>query len=270
MTDDYISFMEDIFAKTGIDLSLYKETQMKRRLTSLRDKRGYRSFSSYFQAMEGDRELLEELMNKVTINVSEFYRNRQRFDVLEKKVIPHLLKKNKRLRVWSAACSTGEEPYTLAMILSRFFPREQLEIIATDIDPQALARAKEGVYHERSLKEVPDKIKQAHFTKEGSFYRVHEDIRSRVVFKEHNLLADAFPSRCDLIVCRNVMIYFTEEAKKELYFKFNQALEADGIFFVGSTEQIFSPEHYHFKVFDTFFYQKVNRTSAALDVKAFS
>lgn len=264
MKDDYITFTENVHSKTGINLSLYKETQMKRRLTSLRDKRGFRTFFHYYKAAEENEGLLEELMNKITINVSEFYRNRQRFDVLEKKVIPHLLEKRGHLRIWSAACSTGEEPYTLAMILSRLAPSDRVEIIGTDIDPQALAHAREGLYHERSLKEVSTEGKQAHFTKEGSFYRIDEDIRKRVKFKEHNLLADEFPSRCDLIVCRNVMIYFTDEAKQELYRNLNRALVDDGILFVGSTEQIFSPEHYHFKVFDTFFYQKINRTSLML------
>lgn len=256
MSNDYISFVEKIHQKTGIDLSQYKEAQMKRRLTSLRDKRGHNSFASYYEAIVKDSSLLDEFLDRMTINVSEFYRNRKRFEVLEHKVIPYLLAKKKRLKIWSAACSTGEEPYTLAMILSRYISLNQVDIFATDLDRNALERAKEGVYHERSLKEASSEVKQKHFKKEGSFYRVRKDIRDSVTFKEHNLLADTYPSGFDLIVCRNVMIYFTEPAKQVIYQNFSHALNEDGIFFVGSTEQIFSPQKYGFEVYDTFFYKK--------------
>ncbi|MBA2173876.1 protein-glutamate O-methyltransferase CheR [Halobacillus locisalis] len=253
---EYADFKKRVHSKTGIDLSLYKEAQMKRRLTSLRDRRGYSSFSAYFDALGKDPKLFDELLDRMTINVSEFFRNRQRFKVLEKKVIPDLLSTKKRIKVWSAACSTGEEPYTLAMILSQFLPLNQIEIIATDIDDNAMDRARKGVYPERSLKEAPEEMKRKFFTKDGAFYHVHPDIKKCVTFKKHNLLADRYERQCDLIVCRNVLIYFTEEAKETIYQNFSQSLNRGGMFFVGSTEQIFSPSKYGFDVFDTFFYKK--------------
>ncbi|TGB05472.1 CheR family methyltransferase [Halobacillus salinus] len=253
---EYAEFVKRVHKKTGIDLSLYKEAQMKRRLTSLRDRRGYQTFSSYFEAISSDTSLFDELLDRMTINVSEFYRNRQRFDILENKVIPHLLQGKKRIKVWSAACSTGEEPYTLAMILSQFLPLSQIEIMASDIDENAMERARKGIYPERSLKEVPAHIKQKFFRREGAFYHVSSEIKRCVTFKKHNLLADEYEQGCDLVVCRNVMIYFTEEAKNTIYQKFSRSLNRGGIFFVGSTEQIFSPNKFQFEVFDTFFYQK--------------
>lgn len=257
MSSDYISFVEKVHQKTGIDLAQYKEAQMKRRLTSLREKRGYNSFGHYFEAIVENPSLMDEFLDRMTINVSEFYRNRKRFEVLEHKVIPYLLGKKKRLKIWSAACSTGEEPYTLAMILSQYISLGQVDILATDLDRNALRRAKEGLYHERSLKEVTPEVKLSHFRKEGSYYRVGKNIRDSVTFKEHNLLADNYPSGFDLIVCRNVMIYFTEQAKQVIYHNFSHAMNEDSIFFVGSTEQIFSPQKYGFEVYDTFFYKKV-------------
>jgi chemotaxis protein methyltransferase CheR len=257
MSNDYISFVKKVHQKTGIDLSQYKEAQMKRRLTSLREKRGYNSFSNYFEAIVEDSSLLDEFLDRMTINVSEFYRNRKRFEVLEHKVIPYLLSKEKRSKIWSAACSTGEEPYTLTMILSRYISLGQVDILATDLDRNALKRAKEGMYHERFLKEVTPEVKHKHFRKEGSFYRVREYIRDSVTFKKHNLLADNYPSGFDLIVCRNVMIYFTEPAKQVIYQNFSHAMNKESIFFVGSTEQIFSPHKYGFELNDTFFYKKV-------------
>lgn len=257
MGQDYEQFAASMKKKTGIDLTLYKEAQMKRRLTSLYEKKGFQSFMEYFQAISRDQDLLNELLDRMTINVSEFYRNHKRWEVLESKLLPKLLERNKTLKIWSAACSTGEEPYTLAMILSDFLPLSQVQVLATDIDENVIARAKLGVYPERSLNEVPAEVKSKFFTKEGSYYKISEEIKKTVTFKKLNLLADPFGGPFDLIVCRNVLIYFTEEAKDLLYKKFSGALKEGGIFFVGSTEQIFNPSIYGFKTVDTFFYQKI-------------
>lgn len=260
MIDDYIEFIVNVKKKTGIDLSLYKEAQMKRRLTSLYEKRGYNSFQEYFRIMTSDQKLFDEFLDRMTINVSEFYRNAKRWEVLQRKIFPKLLKNttNNQLKIWSAACSTGEEPYTLAMILSSFMPMRDISILATDLDENAIARAKIGTYPERSLQEVPNDVKSKFFHQDGIFYKVDDSIKKTVAFKKQNLLADPFEQNFDLIVCRNVMIYFTEEAKSLIYKKFSSALKQDGILFVGSTEQIFDPSKYGLEAEDTFFYRKKN------------
>ncbi|WBF55872.1 protein-glutamate O-methyltransferase CheR [Lysinibacillus sp. JK80] len=255
---DYEQFIEGIKRKTGIDLALYKEAQMKRRLTSLYEKKGYRNFVDFLKALEQDRDLMNEFLDRMTINVSEFYRNGKRWEVLQKKIFPKLLQTNKRLKIWSAACSTGEEPYSLVMVLSQLVPLSQIQIIATDLDENVIQKAKLGVYPERSLVEVPSDIKAKYFEQEGSFYRVKDEIKRCVTFKKHNLLNDSYDGNYDLIVCRNVMIYFTEEAKDQIYNNFSKALRKDGVLFVGSTEQIFNPARYEFDVEDTFFYRKNN------------
>lgn len=256
MVLDYEQFVINVKRKTGIDLALYKEAQMKRRLTSLYEKRGFASFQDYFKALSQDNKLLDEFLDRMTINVSEFYRNGKRWEVLEKKLLPNLLERNKRLKIWSAACSTGEEPYTIAMIMSKFMPLSQVQILATDLDENVIERAKIGVYPERSLNEVPDDMKRKYFKQDGSFFKISEEVKNTVTFKKQNLLADPFGGPFDLIVCRNVLIYFTEDAKDLLYKKFSTALRPDGIFFVGSTEQIFNPSLYGFETEDTFFYRK--------------
>ena len=254
---DYVAFIGNIKRKTGIDLSLYKEAQMKRRLTSLYEKKGYKSFKDYFEAIHNDKELLEEFLDRMTINVSEFYRNAQRWDVLEKKIFPKLLAQNKKLKIWSAACSTGEEPYSLAMVLSSHVPVRDIAILATDLDLGVIERAKVGLYPERSLKEVPAPIVKEYFNNEGHFYQVKDEIKKTVTFKQQNLLEDRYDTGFDLIVCRNVMIYFTEEAKDQIYMNFSKSLKTGGILFVGSTEQIFNPAKYGFESEDTFFYRKI-------------
>ena len=254
---DYTKFITSVKQKTGIDLSLYKEAQMKRRLTSLYEKRGCKSFTDYFELIRNDRSMMDEFLDRMTINVSEFYRNGQRWDVLDKKIIPQLLKQTKKLKCWSAACSTGEEPYSMAMVLSNHMPMREVSIAATDLDNGVLEKAKVGLYPERSLKEVPNDVKKKYFTQEGQFFQVTDEVKRTVSFKQHNLLEDKYGSDYDLIVCRNVMIYFTEEAKHQIYTNFAKALKSGGILFVGSTEQIFSPEQYGLESEDTFFYKKI-------------
>ncbi len=253
----YQTFIQNIKRKTGIDLSLYKEAQMKRRLTSLYQRRGYQNFGDFYDAIHSDKEILHEFLDRMTINVSEFYRNKERWDVLEKTIYPQLLENNRRLKIWSAACSTGEEPYSLAMVLASHVPLRDMSIYATDLDEGALERAKVGLYGKNSVKNVPQKALNDYFVNDGDHYQVTDDIKRTVTFKQHNLLNDRYQTGYDLIVCRNVMIYFTEEAKDQIYMNFSKSLKPGGILFVGSTEQIFNPEKYGFESIETFFYQKV-------------
>ncbi|KAB2333684.1 CheR family methyltransferase [Bacillus mesophilum] len=256
MVQEYQEFIMNIKKKTGIDLGAYKEAQMKRRLESLYDKKGFTSFRDFYHAINQDKSLLDDFLDRMTINVSEFYRNAKRWEVLENKILPQIYGRTKQVKVWSAACSTGEEPYTLAMIMSKMMPLSQINILATDLDEKVIDRAKIGIYPERSLNEVPSEMKQKYFQKEGSLYKISNEIKKTVTYKKQNLLSDSFGGPFDLIVCRNVLIYFTEEAKDGLYYKFSQALKPEGFFFVGSTEQIFNPGKYGFQTEDTFFYKK--------------
>jgi chemotaxis protein methyltransferase CheR len=169
-----------------------------------------------------------------------------------------MIKENPQLQIWSAACSTGEEPYTLAMILDSLGVLNRITLTATDIDDGVLKKAKDGVYLERSLRDVPTEFKSKYFTPYEGAFKVADQLKKAVKYQKQNLLLDKFGERHDLIVCRNVMIYFTEEAKHILYGKFAKALKPGGILFVGSTEQIFSPSQYGFEPADTFFYRKTN------------
>ncbi|PLT28334.1 CheR family methyltransferase [Peribacillus deserti] len=256
MQRDYLEFINNVKNLTGIDLSLYKEAQMKRRLMSLYEKKGFLTFSDFYKGITSDKKVRMEFLDRMTINVSEFYRNAKRWEVLETKILPDLIKKSPSLKIWSAACSTGEEPYTVAMIMSRLAPLSRVKILATDIDENVLARAKLGVYPERSLNEVPISVREKFFSKDGDYYSVSEEIKNTVQFQNQNLLSDAFESNFDLIICRNVLIYFTEEAKQMIYAKFSKSLKSGGFLFVGSTEQIFTPSAFGFEAADTFFYQK--------------
>jgi len=255
---DYEQFKTQVYKLTKIDLSSYKEKQMKRRIDSLIARHKYENYDQYIDAIKKDAVLFEEFVNYLTINVSEFWRNPEQWDVLEKKVLPELIKEaNGPLRIWSAACSTGDEPYSLVMLLSKFMPLNRIRIIATDIDKQVLEKARVGLYSQKSIAGLPDEFKNKYFTKVGlSNYQISEDIKKCVEFREHNLLNDSYPTKLDLIVCRNVLIYFTEEAKEEIYKKFNAALRSGGSLFVGSTEQIMNYRELNYSSTHSFFYRK--------------
>lgn len=253
---DYHLFIKKVKEVARIDLAQYKEAQMKRRLTTLWTKKGFTSFVSFFDAMMKDKALFHEFLDRMTINVSEFWRNPNRWELVERKHIPDMLRTNRKLKVWSAACSTGEEPYTLAMILAKHGALNEAHLLATDIDDGALEKAKKGIYLGRSLRDVPEPYIKAYFKQNGLMYHVSEELKRAVKFQKGNLLLDAFDTGFDLIVCRNVIIYFTEDAKHLLYRKFADALKPGGLLFVGSTEQIFTPGQYGLEPAETFFYRK--------------
>ncbi|NLP34362.1 MAG: protein-glutamate O-methyltransferase CheR [Clostridiales bacterium] len=259
MLDSYEVFKQSIYNLTTIDLNSYKERQMKRRIDALITKHGINSYADYVVKLKSDKVIYDEFINYITINVSEFFRNPEQWNLLENEILPNLFKQfGKNLKIWSAACSTGDEPYSMVMLLSKFMPLDNIEIIATDIDRKVLEKANCGLYHVKSLKNVPDVFMDKYFTKiTDTSYQISEKIKSCVKFKQHDLLRDPYPSNCDLIICRNVLIYFTDEAKDRIYSSFNSALNKDGILFVGSTEQIIQAAQIGFMNYRSFFYKKM-------------
>jgi len=255
---DYEGFKAAVFKLTSIDLNAYKEQQMKRRIDTLISRHKISGYEDFVKSLKSDRELFEEFVSYLTINVSEFYRNPDQWELMDKQFFPELIKKfGRNLKIWSAACSTGDEPYSLVMALSRHLPLSNIKIIATDIDKQILAQAKVGLYSEKSLAGVPADFKNKYFTKIGNSYQVSDEIKSRVEFRQHNLIKDPYPDKCDFIVCRNVLIYFTEDAKEVVFRKFNASLKTGGILFIGSTEQVMNHKDIGYERRNSFYYEKV-------------
>ncbi len=259
MAYQYEEFKKDVYKLTNINLNMYKERQMKRRIESLIARKGFDGFESFYKGMEQDDSLLRTFVSYLTINVSQFYRNPAQWENFETEIIPYLRKHyGDKITIWSAACSTGDEPYTIAMILAKFMPLDKINIIATDIDEDVIAFAKAGIYPEKSLVDLPKEYLDTYFKKiDKSRYEISEKIRNCVTFKKHNLLEDKFFTDMTLIVCRNVVIYFTDEAKDEIYLKFHKALSEHGILFIGSTEQILHAKELGFQSMKTFFYKKI-------------
>lgn len=254
---DYEQFKNGIYKISGINLSAYKERQMKRRIDSLMKRCGYDNYNDYYFAIRNDNEVYNRFINHLTINVSEFYRNPLQWSKLEKDIIPMLLKLDRPLAFWSAACSTGEEPYSLVMLLSKYLDFDEIKILATDIDEDALDKASQGIYSLKSLDNLPEEFIDKFFVKKDERYLVKNHVKNCVEFRKLNLIGDKYPVGCSLILCRNAMIYFTDDIKREMYNKFYNSLLPGGILFVGSTEQIINCSLYGFRSLKNFFYMKI-------------
>ncbi|MBQ7493104.1 MAG: chemotaxis protein CheR, partial [Selenomonadaceae bacterium] len=143
---DWEIFKQQLNRKTGIDLQLYKEQQMRRRINNLIQKTPFKSYTSFFADAVRDKQKFADFIEYLTINVSEFFRNPDKFDQVEKDVIPYLLKRNDSLNIWSAGCSIGAEPYTLSIIMKELTPSKRHRILATDLDIEIIGKAKKGIY----------------------------------------------------------------------------------------------------------------------------
>ena len=253
---DWEAFKKKLKAKTEIDLDLYKEAQMKRRIGNLVTRSEFDSFVAYFDHVSRTKDDFAAFIEYLTINVSEFYRTPDKFSQLEKEVIPDLLKRSPTLNIWSAGCSIGAEVYSLTMILKDLTPTKKHRLLATDLDVEIIAKAKAGIYSDNELKALDPKRKEKYFDKtpDGKF-AIKDEIKRCVEFKRHNLLKDPFEKGFDLILCRNVVIYFTEEAKDTLYRNFFASLKPGGILFVGATEAILNSRNMGYVSYKPFFYQ---------------
>lgn len=255
---EFLQFKSKIASLINLDLTNYKNTQMERRINSLMNKNGHENLMEYYQLLKKDPDKLKEFINMLTINVSEFFRNTEKFNELENIYIPQLLKNSSRLKIWSAGCSFGAEIYSLAMILDSHGVLNKSTLIASDFDRNILEKAKKGIYIKQEFDTVKPEYKK-YFKKLNSnqnLFQIDPKISQKVIFNRCDLLNSAFEKDFDLILCRNVVIYFTEEAKDKLYQKFYDSLKNKGILFIGSTERINNYKNIGFITLSNFFYQK--------------
>ncbi|MDF9409324.1 protein-glutamate O-methyltransferase CheR [Pelotomaculum isophthalicicum JI] len=238
---DFSLFKDRIRSNFKLDLNAYKENQLKRRLDSLMTKQKINNgdYAGFFKLLNSDRKAYTDFLDTVTINVSEFFRDKSMFSVLEEKVMPMLLEKG-ALKVWSAACSNGAEPYSIAIILHELSPNRRHQIEGTDLDRNILQAAADACYNQDQVRNVSGPRLDKYFRKEGNMYYLHDNIKNMVNLRQHDLLLDQYGQSYDLIACRNVMIYFTREAQDVLNNKFVKALKPGGVLFIGASEMIFN------------------------------
>lgn len=257
MSLSYQEFKDQVSKLCGIDLSFYKSRQLDRRIHSLMSLWRINDYDNYLHILKTNAQRYQEFLKKLTINVSEFFRNPESFFYLWEKVIPELLKTKESLRIWSAGCAGGAEPYSIGIILKELGAFHRAHILATDIDAQILDRAKEAVYTTNEVKSLPRELLAKYFREDKNYYYLAPEIKKIVRFQQHDLLADPFATGFDLIACRNVVIYFTEEVKNGLYIKFNRSLRMGGYLLVGGTEPLLNYYQLGFESVCYSFYKKV-------------
>ncbi len=243
--DDFVKFSEFTRQRFGIDLS-QKKSMVESRLQSYLRERGYESFSSYFNYLANDKTGLEAtaLANRLSTNYTFFMRETEHFDFFRDTILPNLASTvvSKDLRIWSAGCSSGEEAYTLAMILNDYFGKAKWDkkILATDISLPVLEVALEAIYADEQIKKLPGIWKMNYFEPVPEGKRLIKSIRDEVIFRRFNLMEKNFPfkQKFHVIFCRNVMIYFDNETKKELINRFYDCTAPGGYLIIGHSESI--------------------------------
>jgi chemotaxis protein methyltransferase CheR len=253
---DFGAFKKKIDETFNLDLRSYKETQLHRRINSLMSRHKTADYLTYYRLLVQDPDVFKEFKDYLTINVTEFFRDPAMFRVLEEKVFPELLRNRMVLKIWSAACSNGAEPYSAAMILEELTPGRRHRIEATDIDEKVLQSAANGVYAADLLRNVSQARRAMHFREGNGCFVFSEQLKKRVAFKLHDLLKDPYGKGYDLIICRNVQIYFTRDAQDRINRLFNEALSPGGYLFVGSSETIFNYRELCFDKSYPCFYRK--------------
>jgi chemotaxis protein methyltransferase CheR len=238
---DFERFVEMSRHVSSIDLRAYKPAQMERRLRSLMRRRAISDFDSYAKLLRRDFDLRQEFEHFVTINVTQFYRDPERFKALERELQAMVGARREPLHVWSAGCANGSEPFTVAMILATLAPGVPHRIFATDIDEDSLAHARRGAgFTEGHLETLPPAYRR-NFTvqeRDTGAFELAPKIRSMVRFARHDLVRDPYRRGFDLILCRNVVIYFSDATKRSIFSRFYGALNPGGLLFIGATELI--------------------------------
>ncbi len=249
--EDFVAIRDYIHERSGIYFAENKKYIIENRLIRRMGDLGVKSYRDYFYLVKYDTSYKEfnYLMNLITTNETSFFRNPPQLKAFAKEVLPLIRAEKeaagkKRIRIWSAGCSTGEEPYTLAMILKEEIPELDnwdVEILANDISEQVLYSARKGIYGESTLRSTDKYIVQKYFTHEPEGYRISDDIK-RLVKLSHGNLSDtrklSMFRDMDIVFCRNVMIYFSDEVKKNIVRQFYNSLVPGGYLFIGHSESL--------------------------------
>ena len=246
--DEFARFRVLIYNESGISLGDQKKTLLASRLSKRLQELGVESFSEYYDRVTGDptKEEFTRMLDLISTNKTDFFREPKHFDFLRETVLPGLTR-DKRIRIWSSACSTGEEPYTIAITLfeSVHNPREwDFKILASDLSTRVLAKAASGIYDEDKVREIPSDKLRRHFLRgrgdSSGLFKVKPHLASMIRFRRLNLMNDSFPIKnpLDVIFCRNVMIYFDRPTQETLVNKFHRFLKPGGYLFIGHSESL--------------------------------
>jgi len=241
-------FRDLIYNSSGIHFSASNRTILESRLKERLKKSGLEKVEDYFHQINTNAEELKVLLDSVTTNLTRFFRNTSHFETFENYVIPELIKVKQakgdyKVRLWSAGCSTGEEPYSLAMVLRDKLPSNfSIDITASDLSLKSLMTAKEGFYKESRVTGIPQEYLNRYATKKADGFVINDEIKSLIKFDYHNLKFESGLSDLDIVFCRNVLIYFDEPAQQAVVNRFYQAMSSHSFLFIGHSESLFGME----------------------------
>ena len=242
---DFDLYKKLIYKESGIVFTTNNRSILEGRLKERLRQNKEVSVGKYFEQIANDREELDSFLDSVTTNLTSFFRNLPHFTALEKFVIPEIvtakrLSDDRVIRVWSAGCSTGEEPYTIAMLLNEKMPLGwNFEIVASDLSLKCLMTAKEGFYAADRIVGIPDNYLAKYFDKVGNGYKTKNLIQSRIRFDYHNLLNTSPWNNFDVVFCRNVLIYFDEAVQTQVINRFWNAMTHKSFLYIGHSESLF-------------------------------
>ncbi|MCK8519774.1 CheR family methyltransferase [Methanoculleus sp. 7T] len=241
--DAFLSLQRSIEKLVGIKCSNYKEDYIKRRILSRMRLTNTEDYEAYHKYLLANPQEIDLLRNALTINVTKFFRDPEVFEVLQREVLPDLARRGRSIRIWCAGCATGEEPYSIAILMHELMALHRdigVTIYATDIDAVVLQKATAGIYDRKSLENVDERRIRKHFiSRDDGTFEVRPHLKDLVKFRQHDLMSGVPIARyLDAVTCRNVTIYFTEEQKNELAHLFHSALAADGYYVMGKTEYL--------------------------------
>lgn len=239
---DFDLYRKLIYDESGIHFSATNRAILESRLAERLREKKLQNLREYYQIIISDKDELKVLLDSVTTNLTRFFRNQGHFDALEHHVLPELMKQKKErtLKIWSAGCSTGEEPYSIAMLLEDKLPSGwTYQITASDISLKSLMVGKEGFYPEARIQGVPEPYLARFFEKLPNGFQVKDAIKTKITFDYHNLKHDSAQRNLDIVFCRNVLIYFDEPAQKATVERFWQAMADKSFLFIGHSESLF-------------------------------
>jgi chemotaxis protein methyltransferase CheR len=263
--DAFMSLQKSIEKLVRIKCSNYKEDYIKRRILSRMRLTDTADFEAYHKYLLANPQELDLLRNALTINVTKFFRDPEVFEAIRREILPDLVRRRGSIRIWCAGCATGEEPYSIAILVHELMALHKdvsVTIYATDIDTVVLQKAAAGVYDRKALENVDEKKIRKHFiSHDDGTFEVRPHIKDLVKFRQHDLMSGAPISRyLDVVTCRNVTIYFTEKQKNDLTHLFYSALAVDGYYVIGKTEYLAREVEHLFTPFNVM--QKILRKAA--------
>lgn len=249
----YEAIIEQLRVRRQFDLGAYKDRCIRRRIAKRLRSSGTPDIAGYLARLAGDDDELDVLLATLSIHVSHFFRNPDTFLTLERRVLPGLFDLvraagRRELRLWSVGCASGEEPYSLALLIDELAPAGiDVSILATDVSEPVLDVARAALYEPSRLAEVPPPVLAGYFTAEGERFRLCERVRAMVRFERHNVMTAAEFPAADLILCRNVLIYFAREEQTRILTRFAAALPEGGVLVLGRAESLAGRERHLFR-----------------------